>query len=378
MDNLDETRRRIDDIDTRLLALFLERMQLAEDVAAYKIPRKLPVYNEKREKEVLASIKKNACPQFSKSAANLFSTIMRLSREWQYAKASRQDTDWALGNQLKSAANRRLTIQTAAYGGKEGSYSEQAAAKLFPDTELLASPGFEEACRAASEGRADAAVLPLDNTTAGSVSGTGELLQKYGLYIFRSTVLTIKHALMAKPGTMLSDIREVRSHPQALAQCTGTIREHGWNAVPMDNTAFAAEYAASSPDGCVAAIGSEDAARLYGLAILQKGINDSASNQTRFVAAAKEMSILPAASKVSLVFRQAHESGTLANALAIFSDAGLNLMRIQSEPIPEAPWEYSFYLDFAAMAPDARAMAALYQLEKESHFMRLLGWYTEE
>lgn len=378
MDILDETRKKIDAIDEKLLALFLERMKLADDVAVYKIPRKLPIYNEAREKKVLADIEKKAEGHLSKSAANFFATLMRLSREAQYLKALEQDHEWVPGLQMKTALNKQLTIQSVSYGGKPGSYSAQAAEKLFPNTMLMASAGFEQACVFVADGKADAAVLPLDNTTAGSVSGTGELLQKYGLYIFRSTVLTIRHALMAKPGTKLTDIKEVRSHPQALAQCAGFIRGSGWDAVPMDNTSFAAEYVASNPGRHIAAIGSEDAARLYGLEILQSGINDGTCNQTRFVAVAREPAISEKASKVSIVFKMAHESGSLASALAVFSDAGLNLMRIQSEPIPEAPWEYSFYLDFSAPALDRKAMAALYQLDKESHFMRVLGWYTEE
>lgn len=378
MSTLDETRKKIAAIDAKMLTLFTERMSLAGDVADYKLPRKIDIYDPTREKEILQQIKENAPEHLAVSVENFFSSAIRLSRELQYSKAVELDSGWKTGQHLRNSCGKALNVRSVSYGGKKGSYSFQAAEKLFPGVQLKESAGFDQACCLAAGGEADAAVLPLDNTTAGSVSGTGELLQKYGLYIFRSTILSIQHVLMAKPGTPLDEIKEVRSHPQALAQCAQFIREMGWDAVPMENTSFAAEYVAASPERNIAAIGSEDAAHLFSLEILKPCVNDAACNQTRFVAAAREMAVPENAARISIVFKLAHESGSLAGALAIFSDAGLNLTRIQSEPIPEAPWEYSFYLDFTAPALDKKALAALYQLEKESHFMRILGWYNEE
>jgi chorismate mutase / prephenate dehydratase len=205
-----------------------------------------------------------------------------------------------------------------------------------------------------------------------------DLLLKHGLYIVRSATSSIRHCLAGLPGARAEDVRTVVSHPQALSQCAGAIRRMGWATRVSDNTAFAAAEVAAAKDPSFAAISSREAAAVHGLVVLVADVSDTDCNQTRFVAASPTLSIAPDADRVGLVFKTPHQSGSLAGALAVLADRGLNLAKILSRPVPERPWEYRFYADFQSPPRDPEAMLALYQLEQELPFLRFLGWYAED
>ncbi|MDP2891939.1 MAG: prephenate dehydratase domain-containing protein [Bacillota bacterium] len=378
MREISEIRKEIDSLDEQMISLFVKRMEAAAEATLYKMKARRPIYVPEREQQVLAQVIKNVPKGMKTGAKSLFTNLMRITRQEEYKRAVKEDTAWKLGAAINEAYGRPENVQSVIFAGSASSYGAKAAKKLFPKAKMMEARGFEHACQSAAEGKADAAVLPFDNTTAGSVNEIDTMLLKYKLSIFSSTVVPIENSLMGIKGTDIGQIREVRSHPQALMQCDEFIKKMGWSAVPMDNTAFAAEYVAKAGDPAIAAIGSNEAAEMYGLRILKETINDTFFNRTRFVAAKREMTISANAQRVSIAFKLPHTSGTLAQALSVFADAGLNLMRIQSLPIPEAPWEYCFYLDFRAPALDEAAMCVLYQMDKEAPFLHLLGWYEEE
>jgi len=309
---------------------------------------------------------------------SLMKTMMRISREKQYDILLPCDNNWKIGQALKEARTSLDFIRTAAFGGTRGSYSEQAAQKLFPDARKIEMHTFSQACELVLSGEADAAVLPLENTTAGTVDTVYELLQKKSLHIVRATSITVAHVLAVLPGTKLSDIRTVTSHPQAISQCSEAISEYGWSSLPSDNTAFAAQEVKRQADPSVAAISSEEAARRNGLDILPVEICNTSSNQTRFIAVARELVITPDADRISTLIHLPHRSGGLVSALEIFADRGLNLSSIFSRPIQDTPGEYSFFLDFICPAMGRDALLALYQLSSEMPYIKVLGWYVEE
>lgn len=384
---LDDARQALDRMDADLVRVFLDRMQVSGEVGGIKAGTGQPVFAADREEAILDRIHTLArsClgpgdrPEPATHLRSLMRHVLRLSREYQYDIIAPRDSAWALGQLIASSPRTLPPVKTIAVQGGSGSYQSIAAERMFPDAEQVETQSFGDSCALAQDGRVDIAVLPLENTTAGTVDAVYDLLLRHELYIVTSMSMPIVNCLMAPTGALLENIRTVISHPQALAQCAETIRRHGWRGVSSQNTAFAAREVAASGDPCSAAIGSESAARSNGLDILLDSVNDSPCNQTRFVAVCRKPAVLHGADRVSLILRLADESGTLSSVLNIFADRGLNLAKIQSRPLPERPWEYSFYLDFTARSDDAEsvlALVTLYQLEHEHPFVRFLGWYA--
>ena len=375
---LTELRKQISQVDVELMNVFNRRMDLAEEIAYTKIHSKTSVYDARREAEVSDLARQRAGDDMATRVDSLMKTMMRISREKQYDILMPGDRNWKIGLALEAAGTSLDFIRTAAYGGTRGSYSEQAAHKLFPKAAKLEMHTFSQACELVLSGEADVAVLPLENTTAGTVDTVYELLQKKSLHIVRATSISVAHTLAVLPGTKLSDIRTVTSHPQAISQCSEIIGQYGWESVASDNTSFAAEEVKKHGDPSLAAIASEESARRNGLEILPLEICNVSSNQTRFIAVAKELVITPDADRISTLMHLPHRSGALVAALEIFADRGLNLTSIFSRPIQNTPGEYSFFLDFVCPAMGKDALLALYQLTSEMPFVKVLGWYVEE
>lgn len=375
---LSRLRGQISDVDAELMKIFNRRMDLAQEIAHTKIRSKAAVYDARREAEVSDLACQRAGEDMATRVDSMMKTMMRISREKQYDILMPVDTNWKIGQALKSARTSLDFVKTAAYGGTKGSYSEQAAQKLFPDARKKEMHTFSQACDLVLSGEADVAVLPLENTTAGTVDTVYELLQKKSLHIVRATSITVVHTLAVLPGTKLSDIRVVTSHPQAISQCSEIISQYGWDSLPSDNTAFAAEEVKRRAIPFVAAISSEEAARRNGLEILPVEICNTSSNMTRFIAVTKELVITPDADRISTLMHLPHRSGALVAALEIFADRGLNLSSIFSRPIQNTPGEYSFFLDFICPSMGKDAQLALYQLSSEMPYVKVLGWYVEE
>lgn len=375
---LAELRLQINELDRQILELFDRRMAIARSVARQKARSGAEVYDAHREEEVVtAAVGHLQNKEDNLRAETLLRSLMRLSRGAQYDLLSRHDETFRLGNQIRQASADHPEPAKVVFQGNQASYSARAARLLYPAVESLGADTFAEACRLVVAGDADVAVLPLENTTAGTVDDVYDLLLQNDLYIWRSVSLPVRHRLLARPGVQLQDIRQVISHPQALAQCSDMIRRQGWHVQESLNTAFAADFVARSDDPTLAAIASDEAAKNSGLAILLPDICNHPDNQTRFIAVGRTLTVSPQAGRLSMVLRLPHRSGSLVSTLAIFSDRGLNLSKIQSRPDAAHPWTYLFYLDVDCLAGDHQALAALYHLSREMPYFRLLGWYLE-
>lgn len=378
VDDLNELRERISSIDDKLLELFKSRMQVARQIAETKAGTDKPVYDPAREDELLEWAGSYCEGADSLRAQNLMRTLMRLSRGAQYDLLRVQDVKYELGRIIGNALHTPPYVRTAVYQGPLSSYSSQACRLLFPEAEIGSARTFADACDLVSEGAADIAVLPLENSTAGTVDDVYDLLISHHLSIHCSLSMPISHCLMAKPGTRLEEIREVISHPQALAQCSEAISRYGWQISESLNTAYAAGHVAANSKTGLAAIASAEAAAEHGLQILLDNIANAPHNQTRFIAVGRQLLISPDADRLSLVLRLPHQSGALASMLALFADRGINLSKIQSRPDPFQPWAYLFYLDADCLAGSEQALSALYQLSREMPYIKLLGWYNEK
>ena len=375
-EDLDAVRGEINRCDADLVALLRRRLDLSSRVAGSKAETGKAVYDPAREAAVLARARELATPAYAPAAAALLSTMMRLSRERQYDYLmDREAGDFRTAAGLPPRADGSLAgVRRVSFAGAAGSYSAMAAKKLFPDAELLPAQTFAEACDNVARGRTPVAVLPLANTTGGPVDTVYRLL-RHNLHVVRSVDLAVRHCLAAIPGARLEDVRTVSSHPQGLAQCARAIHERGWGTEPAENTAFAAAAAARRADPAFAAICSPEAARDNGLEILLDNVCDTDVNATRFVAVARDLIVTPDASRLGLLLQLPDRAGALASVLDLFVDRSLNLSSICSQPVPERPWEYAFFIDVNAPALDPDAIAAVYQLARELPLLRVIGWY---
>ena len=373
---LAEARAGINRCNADLVSVLRRRLDLAGRIVESKARSGKEIYDPAREAEVVASVRELATPAYAAAATAMISTIMRLSRERQYDYLmAREAEDFRAAAGLPRRADGSLGgVRRAAFAGTAGSYSAMAAKALFPDAELLPCPSFAAACDRVVRGDVSAAVLPLANTTGGPVDTVYRLL-RHNLHVARSVDLEIRHCLAALPGARVPDVKTVSSHPQALAQCSRAIHENGWGTEPAENTAFAAAAVARKGDPSFAAICSPEAAAANGLAVLDSAVCDTECNATRFVAVTRELVVTPDASRLGLLLQLPDKAGSLAAVLNVFVDRSLNLSSICSQPVPERPWEYAFFIDVNAPALDPDAIAAVYQLERELPAVRIIGWY---
>ncbi|MGI5868783.1 MAG: type II 3-dehydroquinate dehydratase [Kiritimatiellia bacterium] len=373
---LGSLRHSISEIDRQLVRLFERRMRIVEQIAAEKALSGALVHDPSREAKVCEQARA-ATPGYSDAAESLMRTVMRLSRERQYELLLSQRRHQTATAVLPTSADGTLDfIEKVSFGGTAGSYSEQAAKALFPQAERVPAWSFADACEQVLEGAMDAVVLPLANTSAGPVETVYRLLQQR-LFIVRCIDLPVAHRLAVLPGTALEDVKTVLSHPQALAQCSTAIRSHGWQTVPVENTAYAPREVARRADKAVAAICSEEAAALNGLDARPETICDTTCNMTRFIAVTRQLVVTPDASRLGIVLQLPHRTGALAEALNVLADRKLNLAAISSQPVAEKPWEYAFFIDILAPGLDPSALSAICQLSYELPRLQIIGWYGE-
>ncbi len=374
--NLQEIREQLDQIDRKLVELFEERMSLCGNVAEFKIRTGKAVYDGEREKQKLEAARELAHGDFNKQAvAELFSQIMTISRRYQYQilaeHGKRGETGFREVEELNKEGVRVV------YQGVEGAYSHAAALEFFgEDADVYHVPTWEDAMLEVEKGRAAYAVLPIENSSAGAVSDNYDLLVKYNNYIVGEVLLTVNHALLGLPGASLEEIRTVYSHPQALMQSSVYLNSNKkWRQVSVANTAVAAKKVLEDQDPAQAAVASETAGRLYGLQVLKAGINHNKNNTTRFIVLANQPIYRKGAGKVSICFELPHKSGSLYNMLGNFIFNNVNMVMIESRPIPGRNWEYRFFVDIEGSLADAPVHNALLGIEKESVNMRILGNY---
>lgn len=378
MENLDlqEIRGQLDEIDSRLVELVEKRMELCQDVAEFKIRTGKPVYDPRREKEKLDAVMDMAAGDFNKkSMCGIFTQLMTISRRLQYRLLARKglgpDTGFTMVEELKREGARIV------YQGVKGAYSHGAAMQFFgADADMYHVASFEDAMVEVEEHRADYAVLPIENSTAGAVSGNYDNLVKHNLYIVGETQVSVTHALLGLKGAKIQDIRRVYSHPQALMQCSGFLnRNRQWTQYSVENTAGAAKKILEDQDMAQAAVASETAGRIYGLQVLEKAINQEKDNTTRFIILSSQPEYCRGADKVSISFEGLHKTGSLYNMLGHFLYNDVNMLMIESRPIEGRSWEYRFFVDVEGSLGDASIQNALKGISEEAVSMRILGNY---
>ncbi len=373
--DLQELRRKIDEIDSQIVSLYEQRMDISKEVAEYKIETGKKVFDKVREEEKLRAVKALTHNEFnSLGVEELFEQIMSMSRKLQYRLLTEKGSAGRLpfiGVDTLDTGNARVVFQ-----GAEGAYSQAAMVKYFGEhVNSFHVDTFRDAMMAIEEGSADFAVLPIENSTAGIVSEIYDLLAEFENYIVGEQIIKIEHCLMGIPGATLADIRTVFSHPQSLMQSARYLNERDFKQISMQNNAFAAKKVAEDGDKTQAAIASEYAAEIYGLSILAKGINHSSTNSTRFIIVTNQKIFLKNAGKVSICFEVPHESGSLYHMLSHFIYNNLNMNRIESRPIEGRNWEYRFFIDFEGNLSDSAVKNALRGLRDEAQNLRILGNY---
>jgi len=367
-------RGQIDEIDEQIVDLYEKRMDISRQVAEFKIETGKKVFDKAREEEKLRKVKSLTHNDFnSRGIEELFEQIMSMSRKLQYRLLSEHGS---MGNLPFIGVDGLNEKARVVFQGAEGAYSQAAMVQYFGDkVNSFHVDTFRDAMIAIDEGSADFAVLPIENSTAGIVSEIYDLLVEFENYIVGEQIIKIEHCLMAVPGTKIEDIKTVYSHPQSLMQSARFLNSHSWQQISMQNNAFAARKVAEDGDKSKAAIASEYAAGLYGLSVLQKGVNQSSTNSTRFIIVTNQKIFLKDAGKVSICFEVPHESGSLYHMLSHFIYNNLNMNRIESRPIEGRNWEYRFFIDFDGNLSDSAVKNALRGLREEARNMRILGNY---
>lgn len=372
--DLKSIRNKIDDIDKKILELFVERMALASDVANYKRQNGMEVYQEGRENEVLERISKLSPPEFEKGARMLFANIMDISKTLQTDILSDE-------GKFNAKAGQKINPHVACQGTK-GSYSEVAYEALFSgDSSLEFHETFDEVFKAVDNGKVDYGILPIENNTAGDVAQTYELMNKYNFYISKVVAIPINHVLACVKGADFSQINKVYSHEQALRQCSGFF-ENNPSLMPKvyENTATAAKMVAEKGDFKISAICSAESARLYNLDIIRTEIADNLENYTRFICISKDLEIDDDADTISVALSTRNEPAALYRLLTKFAVNGLNLTKIENKPLPatvkkEHEFDVLFYLDFTGSVRDLSVSRLLNSLENGMKFYKFLGNY---
>lgn len=375
---LSELRERMDQINRDIVLLFTERMELSRQIAESKASQGLPVLDRERERAVLREVSSLAGQQHSARTRTLFTTLFDLSKAYQRETIQGEsELEKELSRAKESTPAVFPTSGSIACQGAEGAYSQLAADRLFPGGDIMFFSRFEGVFRAVSKGLCDYGVLPIENSTYGSVGEVYDLLRKHGLYIVRAERLHVAHSLLGKKGARLEDIETVYSHEQALGQCSDFLAEHARiKANSCENTAVAARIAAEDKSGHTAAIASGACAELYGLERLLDDVQDSENNYTRFICVAKQAQIFPGANRISLMLTTEHRAGALYEVIAQFAALGINLTKLESRPIPGKDFEFRFFFDLSASIETPGVLKLLGSLSDGSG-LRFMGCYSE-
>ena len=382
MRDLQQCRAEIDRLDRQIVALFEERMAVCREVGAYKVAHHLPVLDEERERQVLqakAELLQDA--GLRPQVITLFETIMAGSRSLQRRMVTETDPakagDLEAYQAMRNWSGQPLTEQRVLYQGQPGAYCEEAAMGFFgDDCQRMNLKTWDGVFRGVKEGFGDFGVVPIENSSTGSINDVFDLLGQFGCYIVGEQIVPVRHCLVALPDASMDTITDVYSHAQGFAQCRPFLGEHPkWEHHEMVNTAVAAKFVAESGDSTKAAIASRRAAELYGLQILQSAINENVRNYTRFLIVAAEPRFPEDANKISVRFIIPHREGSLCRILQIFAQAGLNLEKLESRPVPESRWEYSFYADFTGNIRREEMDRGIRELIDAASSFRVLGNY---
>ena len=376
---LNDYRQKLDKIDDELLSLFIERMNIAAEIAAWKKENSLPVLDVRREKEKLRTLEEKSPEEFSDYTVSLFSLIMELSRSQQNRILHPVSAETrAIENALRDTPQLFPEKAMVACQGVEGAYSGIACEKLFARPNIFYFSTFDAVFSAIEKGLCRYGVIPVENSTAGSVNAVYDLMLRHDFRIVRSVRIKVDHNLLAKAGTKTGDIREIYSHSQAIAQCSAFLQNFpNVKVIPCENTAVAAKMVAESDDPHTAALSSRVCSKLYGLDILKPDIQDSGNNHTRFICISKNLEIYPGADRTSLMMVIPHEPGSLYKVLSRFYALGINLIKLESRPLPERSFEFMFYFDLDTSVYSPKFIQLMGELGDLCEEYEYLGSYSE-
>lgn len=379
MIDINESREKIDAIDRQIVELFKERMGVAIDIAEYKKAMGKATLDESRERALLTKVSNLAGEELSNYTRVLYSMIMEISKSHQHNIIYPNSE---LGDQVDEALDNTSKLfppmASVACQGVEGAYSQIAATKFFKVPDITYFENFENVFEAVEEGKCQYGVLPIENSTAGSVKMTYDLMIKHDFYIVKSLRLKIDHNLLAKPGTKISEIKEVFSHEQALNQCAEYLKNMpGVKLTVVKNTAMAAKLVAESDRDDIACLSSRSCATLYDLEILDKCVQDKDNNFTRFICFTKKLEIYPGADRTSFMMVIDHKPGALYRVMSRFYALDINLLKIESRPIPDRNFEFMFYFDVEASVYSPEFKTLLSEFSRRSEEFKYLGTYNE-
>lgn len=379
MTKLEMCRKQIDDIDEQMIKLLEQRMNVAREVAEYKRENNLPVLQPGREKQVIdLAVSRLENKDFAVAASRFMENVMELSRASQHGILNGHEHVDNGGSTAGLTLRQALPDGAAGYFGVEGSFTEQALLEcLGSERERAAFQECSDVFEALDSGKIVCGVLPIENSSTGSITQVYDLLSRYGFRIVGEHSLTIQQNLVAVPGATLDTINTVYSHEQGIVQSSRFLSGHrDWETVHFHNTAISAQRVAQENDVTKAAIASSRAAEVYGLKIVAPCIQDNKWNTTRFIVIARPGVRVPGANKVSVCFALKHKTGTLYSALRHFTQLNINLVKIESRPIPDMLWNYRFYLDFEGDPQSPEVAALLESIGREAQQFQYLGAYA--
>ena len=377
--DIKELRGQIDQIDDQLVKLFCQRMDVAAQVADYKREHNLPILVPAREREILAEVAQKAGPEMANYSRVLYSMLFELSRSYQ---SKRNMVLSPLHERIQASIENtpKLFPQApmVACQGVEGAYSQIACEKIFKSPYIMYFKNFEGVFNAIEQGMCQYGILPIENSTAGSVNKVYDLMIKHNFSIVRTFRLKVDHNLLAKPGTKLSDIKEIYSHEQAINQCSEFLQKlTGVNIVPVANTAVAAEMVSKSDRSDVAALSSRNCMELYNLECLAASIQDKGNNHTRFICISKNLEIYPGSDRTSIMMVLPHRPGSLYKFLARLYVLGINVTKLESRPIPDRDFEFMFYFDLETSIYSEEFVQLMCELDDLCEEFKYLGSYRE-
>lgn len=377
--NIDEYRNRIDRIDKQLVTLFCERMDTASDIAAWKKEQKRPVFDPERERQKLLEVASSVPEELREYTASLYSLLFELSRSYQNRLLG---TASELTAQIQGAIDETPALfpsdASVACQGVAGAYSQIACDRLFKRPAILYLSSFDAVFSAIESGLCCYGVVPLENSTAGSVNAVYDLMMNHNFRIVRSVRIKVDHCLLVNPGTRREEIREIYSHQQAISQCEKYLQSFpNARVIPCENTAVAAKMVAEAGRRDAAALSSHACGKIYGLSCLESSVQDMDNNFTRFICISKKLEIYPGADRTSLMAVLPHEPGSLYKLLSRFYALGLNLNKLESRPLPNRNFEFMFYFDLETSVYSPQFLQLMGEMPTLCEEFSYLGSYSE-
>ena len=379
MSKTDELRQSIDLIDDRIADLFNERMKLVRQIGEEKNASGANIVDFGREKAIVNRVCRRVDGDKILYAKQVFETLFDVSKAYQTVFSEKtSDISRTIEKSIENTPAEFPVCATVACQGIEGAYSMLACERLFKVSDITYFKDWNGVFNAIEKGLCGYGILPIENSTAGSVNGVYDLILKHKFYVARTVRLQIKHSLLAKKGTSLNDVREILSHEQAINQCGDFIKEFpNARVTVVENTAVAARMVSESERGDIAAISSPECADIYGLKKLANNIQNADNNYTRFICISKDLQIYPNSDRISIVMSLPHVTGSLNKTLSKFSSLGLNLTKIESRPIVSGEFEFVFYFDFEGDVRKREVLNLISELNETTENFAFLGCYKE-